>query len=569
MPTKLDEFTPTSRGKHVMEKNELIKTRLLYWPIDVAIKRMIDLDQRSRAETPTFFAEFAKVSPQVAKDLYAKARDGFLADLIASPKGERLTKANSVIHMAALRQTLQGLDSAFFTAAGLTKFEGDKNGYDAAMDVLQRVGPIESLAGEAKFGFVYDFQDQQLKPMSFLGMNALIGDPAIGDPDQELRPGRDFGGAIDTASTRYGIDSAAEADCEGAAKRIGHWVGAGVGGFVGGLGGQVVGESVGGTIGWIAGGPFGAAPGAVAGGVIGTVIGSTTGGEYGADGGEAVGSWLGGVICGGGSDPKEPSPRPAPTTGAGSSPSPSEPSGGGSSSPPPSEPSGGGSSNPPPSEPSAGGSSNPPPAPETSGSGDDGGHDGGDDGGDGGDGGDDGEGDDVESMVNPNWDDGTSPQGGEGGRDPSLRPKFGPRVVVSRWFNPEVTDPVNPMFDPDGRTIAFDMASLPQAIKLDRGYAVSLNGFANALREVTKGVRSVGGLVRPGITDVIAKDGRGDLGGLGDARSGALGSIGAGLGGSIDKLHMASLLKTEGEGLNAQESLRLIGEGVARQLLRG
>ena len=119
------------------------------------------------------------------------------------------------------------------------------------------------------------------------------------------------------------------------------------------------------------------------------------------------------------------------------------------------------------------------------------------------------------------------------------------------------------MLGDDGRTIAFDMAKLPQATKLEKGYAVNLNGFSGAFRALAKDAVSAAGLARPGISDAVSKFGKGDLGNLAAAGPRAIG----GVLGNV-RLFAASVAPAEGAGLDAEESLRLIGEGLARYMQR-
>lgn len=530
---------PAITAKKIKKRPALIVTRLLYWPIDVAVKRLVDLDLRSRDQSAEFYTEFDTLNPTAAKAIYAKARDGYLSDLIASPEGSRLVKATAVLHMAALRQTLQGLDGIFLTSLGLTRFDGDKTSFDAGLKALQQARPLTALGGDGAFTFVYDFHERLLKPMSLHGINAVIsGDPSgQGDLATTLRPGRDFGNVIDSAVDRFGVDRADAADCEGTAKTIGHWVGAAVGGYCGGVGGAAAGTTIGGTLGWIAGGPFGAAPGAAGGAVAGTIIGGTIGGEIGSGVGEAVGSWAGGVVCGGGETPSPGGGGDGGGEGDGGT-------GNGSAGAGTNGGSNGGSD--------GGGSSGGDSSGGNSGGGGDSSGKSGGGGGSGDDGGGDEDPDTDAAMANPEWDDGSG--GGPrdpGERDPSLGPKFGTRAVVARWFNPAVMDPVDAVSRLGSGIPNFDMSRLPQAFRLDRGYGTRLNGFADAYRSLAKSQLRAGDFQNE-LRDRLGRDLGRDARASGMPMTSALSSV------KIDGL----LSQTPAEG----EALRLIGEGVARFL---
>jgi hypothetical protein len=463
--------SPTKGGRMTDETAvpvALATQSLAFWPIDKAIKRMVDLDRRSRDERPQFDLRLSKLQPDMARKLYANARNTIFADLVASSDDDRMAKSISIVHSATMFRSMAGLDGLLITSLGVLRSAGNTHDYEACLASLE--APT-TLSAHQPFTLVYNPLTRVMQGLSFDAISSLVSP----DSSISLRTDTDFGKAIEGAATAHAMNKEASTTCRDVFTYVGKTAGSILGGTVGGTF-SGVGGAIAGGIGWYRKGAFGAAAAAATGAYIAGKAGGEAGSQAGAYAGEAVGAFLAGYFCGASTNPE-----PAPVQGdRGGLPVDNTPRGGPSEDDPnikdPVVPTADApSKNDPPKGENDTPKNDPPKAdPPKADPPDNDPGDGGDDGGDIGDG--------IDDAAMGSGEDGPSdPEGGSFHN--FMRAGAGAKIVRSMWFDPRAIDPVNPLID-DKRQVRVSLSALPQLVKVDSGYAVRMNGFSDAMQSL-------------------------------------------------------------------------------------
>ncbi len=225
---------------------------LKYFPIDIALQRLVDLDLITHGKPTIYFAELNRLSSASARNLYHDSLTSCIADLVSSSRTQGLIKARTVVNFAADRQSLDGIESVFLSGMSILQFNGSDTLTRGFSLLSSLPNGIDHLGGGMPIALFSDSQSRSISGITLDEFNGLISSVGV----NSIKQGSDIGSTVARVldASPETVKKAKENVCIAEAAGIGTIVGTIVGtvatrnpagGIVGGVLGGIVGVGFG------------------------------------------------------------------------------------------------------------------------------------------------------------------------------------------------------------------------------------------------------------------------------------------------------------------------------------
>jgi hypothetical protein len=121
--------------------------KVISFPVEVALQRLSDLSNRSQRRKVTYFPILGTIPERTSQILYNRAFCGAMADLMASPRSQKIFKAKSILSFAKAKGNIEGFEGLFLSSIAILQSNGVFDGINPGFELIQSGLRVETIGG--------------------------------------------------------------------------------------------------------------------------------------------------------------------------------------------------------------------------------------------------------------------------------------------------------------------------------------------------------------------------------------------------------------------------------------